>query len=132
MSDRVIIGDKQFDALMAITAEETEDGLMYKPWPPPVMAFPFATASVRKFWMKNTLSPLDIVFCRQGKIIGIFAGEPLSLDYVGPDEPCDLVVEFPIGTAQRNNISVGDKVKLSYSVPTMSKRFRNYYLSEKV
>lgn len=132
MSDRVIIKGKRFDALMAITAEEIESGLMYKPWPPPVMAFPFAKADVRKFWMKNTTSPLDIVFCRAGKIIGIFAGTPLSLDHIGPDEPCDLVVEFPRGTVVRNNISIGDDVKLSYSVPTMARRLRNYYLAEKV
>ena len=132
MSDKVIIGDRQFDALMAITAEEIGTGLMYKSWPPPVMAFPFAKAGVRKFWMKNTTSPLDIIFCRAGKVIGIFAGTPLSLDHIGPDEPCDLVVEFPSGTAEHNNIQVGDNVKLSYSVPTVAKRFRNYYLSKKV
>ena len=128
MSDRVIIGEKQFDALVAITAEEIETGLMYKSWPPPVMAFTFAKADIRRFWMKNTMSPLDIVFCRAGKVIGIFGGEPFSLDHIGPDEPCDLVVEFPSGTAKNNNISVGDSVKLSYSIPTLAKKFENNLL----
>ncbi len=128
MIDRVKIGEKQFDTLVAITSKEVESGLMHEPWPPPVMAFPFNKASVRRFWMKNTISPLDIVFCRKGKIIGVFAGEPLSLDSVGPDEPCDLVVELPSGTVVNNNISVGDSVKLSYSVPTLAKKFKNYLL----
>jgi uncharacterized membrane protein (UPF0127 family) len=132
VSDRVIIKGQQFDALMAITSDEVASGLMYKSWPPPVMAFPFVKADVRKFWMKNTTSPLDIVFCRAGKIIGIFAGTPLSLEHIGPDEPCDLVVEFPRGTVARNRIAVGDSVKLSYSVSTMARRLRNYYLTEKV
>ena len=125
-SDKVIIGKRQFDTLIAITAEEAAIGLMYKSWPPPVMAFPFAKASIRKFWMKNTASPLDIVFCKSGKVIGIFDGQPLSLNNVGPDEPCDLVVEFPGGTVN-NNIFVGDNVKILYSVFTLAKKFKSEY-----
>lgn len=126
MSDSVIIDGKKFSVLMAITADETRTGLMYKPWPPPIMAFPFEKAGIRKFWMKNTISPLDIVFCNSGKIIGIFSGEPLSLDHIGPDDPCDLVVEFPRGTARRNNISVGNNIKILYSMETLSRKFSNY------
>ena len=126
MSDRIIIGDKQFDTLVAITDKEAAQGLMFKSWPPPVMAFPCKSCSVRKFWMKNTTSPLDIVFCRQGQIIGIFEGEPLSLENVGPDEPSDLILEFPRGTMKKNNIVVGDPVKLSYSISTLAKKFGNY------
>jgi len=126
MSDKVKIGSVEFETLVAITDEEAADGLMFKPWPPPVMAFPCQTSSVRKFWMKNTMSPLDIVFCRNGRVIGIFAGEPYSLENIGPDEPSDLVVEFPSGTVKNCNISVGDEVKLSYSVSTLAKKFQNY------
>lgn len=129
MSDKIIIGEKQFDTLVAITAEEVEGGLMFEAWPPPVMSFPFAKISIRKFWMKDTFSPLDIVFCRKGKVIGVFAGEPFSLDNIGPDEPCDLVLEFPSGTMKRNNIVVGTKVKLALSTSTLAKKFKNYLLS---
>jgi len=128
MSDRIIINGKQFNTLVAITGDEVAKGLMFKSWPPPVMSFPFAKTSVRKFWMKNTISPLDIIFCRDGKVIGVFAGKPLSLDNVGPDEPCDLVVELPAGTAKSHNILVGDPVKLSYTISTLSKKFQNYLL----
>lgn len=128
MSDRVIIGKNRFDVLVAITVEETETGLMYRPWPPPIMAFPFTKAGIKKFWMKNTVSPLDVVFCLAGKIIAIENGNPFSLDYIGPDEPCDLVVEFPCGTMKNNNILPGDNIKLSYSVSTLSKKFKNYLL----
>lgn len=128
MTDVITIRGQQFKTLVAITANEAEEGLMFQSWPPPVMSFPFKKSGVRKFWMKNTLSPLDIVFCNNGKVIGVFAGQPLSLDNIGPEEPCDLVVEFPAGTAQSNNISVGDPVKLSLSIPTLAKKFENYLL----
>jgi uncharacterized membrane protein (UPF0127 family) len=124
MTDRVFIDDKSFDTLVAISPEEAAKGLMHKAWPPPIMTFPFPKAGVRKFWMKNTISPLDIVFCREGQIIGVFAGEPFNLNHIGPDEPCDMVIEFPRGTVKKTNINIGDSVKISYSISTLSKKFQ--------
>ena len=72
--DKVIIGTHEFPIVVAITPEEQATGLMYKSWPPPVMAFPFGSSGIHKFWMKNTISPLDIVFCRDSKVIGIYDG----------------------------------------------------------
>jgi len=124
--DNVIINGMEFEALAAVTFEEQAKGLMYREWPPPVMFFPYKSAGVRKFWMKNTVSPLDIVFCREGRIISIVAGEPMSTMMVGPNEPSDLVVEFPKGTAEKHGFSVGDIVQLKYSTDTAAK----YLLTE--
>ena len=121
--DKVIIAGKEFHTLVAMTEEEQVQGLMWKPWPPPIMAFPFDSMEKRSFWMKNTISPLDIIFCQAGKIIGIYSGEPFSKDFLGPNEPSDLVIEFPAGTAKANNFSIGDSVKLSLGISSLARKF---------
>lgn len=110
----IIIGDKVFSAKLALTPREQEFGLMFHDWPPPVMAFPYDSPGVRKFWMKNTKTPLDIVFCLGDEIISIEKGEPLSTLLVGPNSPCDLVVEFPFGTCKSQDIYTGDNIFLKY------------------
>jgi hypothetical protein len=119
--DRVYIGQYAFDTLVAVTADEHITGLMYRPWPPPVMVFPYKNAEQRRFWMKNTPSPLDIIFAHAGKIVGIFKGEPLTTTCVGPDSMTDLVIELPYGTVAELNILVGDCVKVCYSADTAIK-----------
>lgn len=83
--DEIFINGKKFPTKVAITEEEQQKGLMYVSWPPPVMVFPYQKSGQRKFWMKNTISPLDIVFCNDNKIIKIVKGEPLSTMMVGPE-----------------------------------------------
>lgn len=116
--DKVYIGKHAFDTLVAITPDEHMTGLMNREWPPPVMTFPYKKAEIRKFWMKNTISPLDIIFIKSNKVAGIYEGKPLSLQMIGPDEPTDMVVELPLGTVAKLGISIGDNVKLCYSVQT--------------
>lgn len=124
-SDIVHIGNNSFPTLIAITPEEQSKGLMYRKWPPPVMCFPYLTAGVHKFWMQNTLSPLDIIFCKDNKIVSICYGEPLSTQLIGPNIPSDLVVELPHGTVSKCGISVGDDVQLIYSKQTIARDIRN-------
>ena len=99
-----------FPVLIAASDHERRQGLMWQEWPPPIMAFPYEKPSFNKFWMKNTISPLDIVFCKGSSVIGVFKGEPLSTTLVGPNEASDLIVEFPAGTADRLGIKPGDYV----------------------
>lgn len=103
------------EAKVAVTHEEQSKGLMGVAWPPPVMAFP-SSPDYRKFWMKNTPSPLDIVFSRDGKIIHIANGIPYSTTMVGPDVQVDLVTEFPSGFVRENKIKVGDTIDLDLSL----------------
>lgn len=119
--DKVYIGGHTFETLVAVTEEEHVQGLMYKEWPPPVMSFPYKFAEHRRFWMKNTPSPLDIVFARSGKVVGIFKGEPMTTTCVGPEVQSDLVVEFPYGTVEKLQIKVGDDIRVCYSVGTAVK-----------
>lgn len=122
MKDKIIIGKYSFNTIIAITEDDHINGLMYKKWPPPIMSFPYNKAEVRKFWMRNTISPLDILFCFSGKVVDICLGKPLSLELLGPDQPTDLVIELPKGTVSKCSICVGDSVDLKYSVGTLGRK----------
>lgn len=96
--------------LVASTIEEQQRGLMWQEWPPPIMIFPYTKAQYNKFWMKNTISPLDIVFCNDNIVIGTFKGEPLSTTLIGPNNLSNLIVEFPYGTVNKLGIKIGDYI----------------------
>lgn len=122
MDDTISINGQVFPTIVAVTESEQQRGLMYQKWPPPIMSFPYTRAGTRKFWMKNTISPLDIIFCRSNHIIGIFEGEPMSTNLIGPNEPCDLVVELPKGTAGRLGLRTGDYVSLKPTKDTLARQ----------
>lgn len=103
--------NKEFEVLLAVTAEEQERGLMYQKYPHPSMAFVYSKPKFSAFWMKNTPSPLDIVFCLNGKITKICKGEPFSTSLIDGGLS-DLVVEFPYGTCQDHGIIVGSEINL--------------------
>lgn len=107
----ITIGKHSFHTLVAKTDDQHERGLMFRK-NPPVMCFPYKSADWRRFWMKNTPSSLDIIFCRSGKIVSIHKGEPFSTEMVGPNEPTDFVVELPYGTANKFGFIIGEKISL--------------------
>lgn len=123
MKDYILYGKYKIAATTAITSEEQTQGLMFQAWPPSPMIFPYDQAAIRKFWMKNTISPLDIVFCRSGSIVAIEAGLPLSLRQVGPNIPVDLVLEFPQGFCRQLNMKCGDSIDIYYSMKTLAIKF---------
>lgn len=110
------IGKYIVTTLLAVSTEEQERGLMGKEWPPPVMSFVYNIPTVNRFWMKNTPSPLDIVFALNGRIIDIHKGEPNSTKLIGEQRFSDLVVELPFGTCTKLGIKIGDKVALANSL----------------
>lgn len=123
--DLIVIGTNVFETIVALTEEEQRKGLMYKSWPPPVMIFPYKKAGVRKFWMKNTSSPLDIIFCKSNQIVGIFKGNPYTTTLVGPNKLIDLVIELPFGTVAEKDINIGDSVEVKYSLATIARQIDN-------
>jgi uncharacterized membrane protein (UPF0127 family) len=124
---KIKIGNNIFNTLVAITEDEHVQGLMYIDPPAPIMSFPYKNAKIRKFWMKNTKAPLDILFCFNNKILDIYTGEPYSLDLIGPDLPADLVIETPKGFCKSNNIIKDIDVKLIYGIDSLSKWFNVSY-----
>jgi len=122
MNDYIIIDGRKFKTIIALTEEEQQQGLMYKKWMPPIMSFPSDRPIIRKFWMLNTPSPLDIIYACDNKVIDICNGVPFSLNFVGPNEPSDLVVEMPKGFANRFHIKNGSRIELNYSIKTLAKK----------
>jgi uncharacterized membrane protein (UPF0127 family) len=108
----IYINNNVFNTLLALSEEEQTRGLMYEQWPPPAMVFIYKNSSINKFWMKNTPSPLDILFCDNNKINQICAGTPYSTDIIGKDIPSNLVIELPYGTVSQSKIKLGDQVGL--------------------
>jgi uncharacterized membrane protein (UPF0127 family) len=111
-SGYIHIYDSVFPTFLAISSEEQSQGLMFQEWPPPVMSFIYAEPRVNKFWMKNTPSPLDIVFCHNGKVTQLCYGEPHSTSVIGGDSFSDLIIELPHGTVDTVGIKIGHAVGL--------------------
>ncbi len=112
-SGTITIGPLKIKTLFAISQQEQQTGLMHQEWPPPVMSFIYDKPSFNSFWMKNTPSPLDIVFCCNGKITEIYKGEPNSIKIIGGRQPSDLVIELPYGTCQAYNININDNILIN-------------------
>lgn len=108
----IYIHNNIFPTLLAISSEEQSTGLMHQEWPPPAMSFIYTNSCINKFWMKATPSPLDIIFCHNGKVSEICYGEPYSTNVIGSNLFSNLVIEFPYGTVESNQIKVGQLVGL--------------------
>jgi uncharacterized protein len=102
----------------ANTQQEQQIGLMMRTSMPSNhgMAFNFNPPVPARFWMKNTLIPLDMLFVRAGKIKNIQANVPPCkadpcLNY-GPDngELIDRVIELNAGEAKKLGLKVGDSI----------------------
>lgn len=80
------------------------------------MAFVYSAPQTNRFWMKNTPSPLDIVFCQNGKVAEICFGEPHSTEIIGT-KVSDLVIELPYGTIDSIGLKVGQSAGLIRPTP---------------
>ncbi len=109
-STKFEINSKQFTGLVAETNEEQELGLMYKKPPVPNMLFVYSKPRDVAFWMKNTPAKLDIIFCRDNKIIDIKVGEPMSTTLIKPNGLVDLVIELNYGMVSVFGFKIGDSV----------------------
>lgn len=108
----IYIHNNIFSTLLAISADEQMNGLMHQEWPPPIMSFIYDAPRINKFWMANTPSPLDIVFCNNGKVSEICYGEPYSTTTIGSNIFSNLVIELPRGTVNYTKIKIGQTVGL--------------------
>ncbi len=105
---------------VADTAQKKMIGLMNRPslskgygmW------FPFTPSREVRFWMYNTLAPLDIVFVYKGFVVAIEAYLPICVELpcpsYGPKMLVDGVVELAAGEANRLKIQVGDSALIKY------------------
>ena len=107
---------------VARTADQQRIGLMQRPALPQLrgMWFPFDRPRRLRFWMHNTLAPLDMVFLREGRVVHIERRVPvcpsLPCPSYGPTQSGDGVVELGAGEAERLGISLGDPARFE-SIP---------------
>ena len=97
--------------------EEMRRGMMFKDSMNYALAFMYPDVAPRNMWMKNVKIPLDMVFCRKGKIVQIQSDvpgcNPISDDSECPtveSVPSDLVLELPGGWSRRLGLQLGDTV----------------------
>lgn len=113
-------GARTFNVEVARTAAEQERGLMFRTNIPAdggmiFTPYPAEGGGPREasFWMKNTPSPLDIIFIRQDGTIATIAENtvPYSETPVGSGEPVSAVLEINGGKSAELGIAPGDKVR---------------------
>jgi uncharacterized protein len=103
---------------LARTPEEQAQGLMFREALPDKsgMLFLFPEDAVHKFWMKNTMIPLDIVWMdAQGKVLFVSAQTPPCradpCPNYGPDIAAKTVLEIAGGMAKREKVDVGSVIQ---------------------
>lgn len=108
------IAKARFSIEIARTGTEHSRGLMFRTDLPDDrgMLFVFPNERPRAFWMRNTPTPLDIVYAdANGRIISIAANTvPFSTQPIPSDGPAQYVLELLAGTSQMLNIGVGDRL----------------------
>ncbi len=99
---------------LAVSPEEHERGLMYRPHLAPNhgMLFLFDKPMIPGFWMKNTWIPLDMVFVDKGGVVVDVAKDvqPCRADpcpQYRPRSACAAVLEVAAGTATTHGVSRG-------------------------
>lgn len=112
-------GPRVFNVDVARTAAEQERGLMFRTNIPAdggmiFTPYPAEGGGPREasFWMKNTPSPLDIIFIRPDGTVAAIAENtiPFSEQPVKSGEPVSAVLEINGGKAAELGIAPGDKV----------------------
>lgn len=116
------IGGEVIQLEVARTPQEQAKGLMHRPPLPDDrgMLFPFNPPRPVQFWMKNTPSPLDMVFLENGEVQAIAAAvPPCEADpcpTYGPETPVpiDQVLELRSGRAAELGLQVGDRINIQF------------------
>ncbi len=107
-------GKVEFTIEIADDETERSRGLMFRRDLPADrgMLFVFEDTSRRGFWMKNTPLPLDLLFVAEnGRVVAIRQGVPFSEEIIAPIYPVRFVLELHEGTARKNGIRIGSRMR---------------------
>jgi len=116
ISVKTNLGDRAIGLEVAQTPQEQEIGLMFRTELPEDrgMLFPIEPARNVRFWMRNVLIELDMIFLREGVVQAIIPNVPPCLTEncpnYGPDVPVDGVMELRGGRAAELGLKVGDRI----------------------
>jgi uncharacterized membrane protein (UPF0127 family) len=113
-------GTHPVDVEIADTTPSRTRGLMWRSTVSPGtgMLFIFPSEQEQKFWMRNTLVPLDMLFLdRTGLVVGIVAqAEPKTLDSRTVGRPSLYVLEVAGGWAETAGVVPGSRAELQGSL----------------
>ncbi len=119
-----IISGREIQLEVVNTPSQQEKGLMFRP---PLaddrgMLFPFMPARPVAFWMKNTPSPLDIIFLLDGEVKAIARNATTCKSDPCPIYPenavvADNVLEVRAGLAKEIGLQVGDRITIKFLLP---------------
>ncbi|HEY6928783.1 MAG TPA: DUF192 domain-containing protein [Thermoanaerobaculia bacterium] len=114
----VLPSGSRYRVELARTPEEQAQGLMFREALPPNagMLFLFPESGIHKFWMKNTMIPLDIIWMdAAGKVVFVSANTPQCradpCPNYGPDQPASNVLEIAGGMAKQEKAEVGGTIR---------------------
>jgi uncharacterized protein len=103
------------DVEVAATPDSRSRGLMWRKELPEGqgMLFIFPDEEVQRFWMRNTLIPLDMIFINSaGRVVGIIENAaPRSLVQRFVREPGCYVLEVPGGWSRKVGLEPGGQVR---------------------
>jgi uncharacterized protein len=106
-----------FDIEIADSDYETQTGLMHRNsmLDNRGMLFIFTEMSLRSFYMKNTLIPLDIIYLDENKIIVSIQenAQPLDDTSLPSQLPAQYVFEMNAGLTQLWSLKIGDRMKFT-------------------
>ena len=104
-----------FQVEMAVSGEQQTVGLMFRPSVAADggMLFDWGKPRDSSMWMRNTITPLDMLFINADGTIRRIAEDtvPGSLAAIESRGPVRATLELAAGTAKRLDIRVGDKVQ---------------------
>lgn len=111
-------GEKfEYEIDLAITEKEQSQGLMYRNEIAENygMLFVYPRNSEQRFWMKNTLIPLDMIFIKDDGVIHRIEEntKPLDLTPIASQGRIKAVFEIRGGQSSERGIKAGDKVSHS-------------------
>lgn len=103
---------------LARTPEEQAQGLMFRESLPARagMLFLFRESGVHRFWMKNTMILLDMIWMdEKGAVLFVSAGTPPCradpCPSYGPETPASSVLEIAGGMAKKERVEVGSVLR---------------------
>jgi uncharacterized protein len=117
---KAMIAKQSFDLEVAQKPQQQSIGLMYRTFLPPNrgMLFPFRPAQPVSFWMKHCSIALDMIFLREGKVVGISANVPPCVadpcPTYGPKVSVDQVIEVQSGRTAALGLKVGAPINIQW------------------
>lgn len=121
----VLLNDVKVKVEIAKTDEERQKGLSGRTQldENSGMLFVMPPDSKPSFWMKDTLIPLDIVWIKDGKVVGIEENvsveegiESTNLTLYPAPSVVDYVLEVNAGFTQKNNITKGSTFQMQFDL----------------